>query len=153
MGTSSSFTPTSISNFNQSIPSTSEKIIHPGISKVSPTLPSSIEADKMEAFGGRFKKKKKRVESFHTYIYKLLREIHPDTGMSKKSIWIFISFVEDVFDRITEVASGMAHKGNKKTIGAQEIQLAAKLILPGELAKHASGEISRALKKFNESKR
>lgn len=97
------------------------------------------------------KKKKKRLETFSTYIYKLLRSIHPEIGMSKKSVMIFNSFVEDVFDRFATVASELSHKAGKKTIGSTEIMMAAKLILPGELSKHATGEISKAIKTFTES--
>ena len=41
----------------------------------------SAKAPKKAAGG---KKKKTRVESYSTYIYRVLKQVHPDTGISKK---------------------------------------------------------------------
>ena len=38
--------------------------------------------------GGDKKRSKKRVESYSTYIYKVLKQVHPDTGISKKGMSI-----------------------------------------------------------------
>jgi histone H2B len=43
---------------------------------------------------------KKRVESYSTYIYKILKQVHPDTGISKKGMSIMSSFINDIFERI-----------------------------------------------------
>ena len=32
------------------------------------------------------KKKKKRTSSFSSYLYKVLRQVHPDTGMSMRAM-------------------------------------------------------------------
>ena len=122
-----------------------------GLSKIGPkpvSLQKPLSTPKLSK-----RRKKKRTESFFSYIYKLLKSIHPDMGMSRKSMMIFNSFVEDIFEKIAAVACGMSFKANKKTISVTEIGMAARLILPGELAKHATGEINRTLKRFSESKR
>ena len=50
------------------------------------------------------KRRKKRVETFSSYIYKVLKQVHPDTGISKRAMSIMNSFVNDTFDRLaTEV--------------------------------------------------
>ena len=36
------------------------------------------------------KRKKKRVESYSTYIYKVLKQVHPETGISKRGMSIYI---------------------------------------------------------------
>ena len=46
------------------------------------------------------KRSKKRVESYSTYIYKVLKQVHPDTGISKKGMSIMNSFINDIFERI-----------------------------------------------------
>ncbi|XP_033227177.1 histone H2B-like [Belonocnema kinseyi] len=46
------------------------------------------------------KKKRKRKESYAIYIYKVLKQIHPDTGVSSKAMSIMNSFVNDLFERI-----------------------------------------------------
>ena len=42
----------------------------------------SASKKKTAESGGR---KKKRTESFSMYIYKVLKQVHPDTGVSKKA--------------------------------------------------------------------
>ena len=52
------------------------------------------------AAGDKGKRKKKRKESYSIYIYKVLKQVHPDTGISSKGMLIMNSFVNDVFERI-----------------------------------------------------
>ena len=51
------------------------------------------------------KRKKKRKESYSIYIYKVLKQVHPDTGISSKGMSIMNSFVNDIFERIAGEAS------------------------------------------------
>ena len=60
--------------------------------------PKKTPSKKKAASAG---KKKKRTESFSMYIYKVLKQVHPDTGVSKKAMSIMNSFVNDIFDRIS----------------------------------------------------
>ena len=46
------------------------------------------------------KRSKKRTESFGIYIYKVLKQVHPDTGMSKKGMSIMNSLINDAFAQI-----------------------------------------------------
>ena len=94
------------------------------------------------------KKKKKRTESYSIYIYKVLKQVHPDTGISSKGMLIMNSFVNDVFERIAGEASKLAKYNSKSTISSREIQTAVRLLLPGELAKHAVSEGTKAVTKF-----
>jgi len=43
--------------------------------------------------------KKRRKESYAMYIYKVLKQVHPDTGVSSKAMSIMNSFVNDIFER------------------------------------------------------
>ena len=87
--------------------------------------------------GDKKKKKGKRKESYAIYIYKVLKQVHPDTGISSKAMSIMNSFVNDLFERIAAEASRLAHYNKRSTITSREIQTAVRLLLPGELAKHA----------------
>ena len=58
---------------------------------------------------GSKSKKKRRIESYSTYIYKVLKQVHPDTGVSSKAMSIMNSFVSDLFERIAAEASRLAH--------------------------------------------
>ena len=72
-----------------------------------------------------------------TYIYKVLKQVHPDTGISNKAMLILNSFVNDIFERIATEASKLSQYSKRSTISSREIQTAVRLILPGELSKHA----------------
>ncbi|KAB7508131.1 Histone H2B.3 [Armadillidium nasatum] len=49
---------------------------------------------------GDKKKKKRRKESYSIYICKVLKQVHPDTGIYSKAMSIMNSFVNDIFERI-----------------------------------------------------
>ena len=74
------------------------------------------------------KRKAKRKESYAIYIYK------------------------DIFERIATESSRLAHYNKKSTINSREIQTAIRLLLPGELAKHAVSEGTKAVTKYTSSK-
>ena len=98
------------------------------------------------------KKKKRRKESYSIYIYKVLKQVHPDTGITSKAMSIMNSFVNDIFERIAAEASRLAHYNKRSTITSREIQTAVRLLLPGELAKHAVSEGTKAVTKYTSSK-
>ncbi|TMW54358.1 hypothetical protein DOY81_000537 [Sarcophaga bullata] len=96
--------------------------------------------------------KRKRKESYGTYIYKVLKQVHPDTGISSKAMLIMNSFVNDIFERIASEASLLAQYNKRSTITSREVQTAVRLLLPGELAKHAVSEGTKAVTKYTSSK-
>ncbi|KAH9276734.1 histone H2B.1 [Batrachochytrium salamandrivorans] len=93
-------------------------------------------------------KKKTRKETYSTYIYKVLKQVHPDTGISNKAMSIMNSFVNDIFERIAGEASKLASYNKRSTISSREVQTSVRLILPGELAKHAVSEGTKAVTKL-----
>lgn len=97
------------------------------------------------------KRRSKRVESYSSYIYKVLKQVHPETGISKKGMSIMNSFINDIFERLALEASRLARYNKKSTLSSREIQTAVRLLLPGELAKHAVSEGTKAVTKFTSS--
>jgi len=97
-------------------------------------------------------RRKRRKESYAIYIYKVLKQVHPDTGVSSKAMSIMNSFVNDIFERIAAESSRLAHYNKRSTITSREIQTAVRLLLPGELAKHAVSEGTKAVTKYTSSK-
>ena len=100
----------------------------------------------------------------------MLKQVHPDTGISNKAMAILNSFVNDIFERIATEASSksyacspstrsysdyartsieLASYSKKSTISSREIQTAVRLILPGELAKHAISEGTKSVTKVS----
>ena len=94
------------------------------------------------------KKKKKRTESYSSYIYKVLKQVHPDTGISSKAMSIMNSFINDIFERLAGEAGKLATYSKKATLSSREIQTSVRLMLPGELAKHAVSEGTKAVTKY-----
>ena len=96
-------------------------------------------------------KKKRRSESYSIYIYKVLKQVHPDTGISSKGMSFMNSFITDIFDKIANEAGKLVRYNKKGTLSSREIQTAVRLILPGELAKHAVSEGTKAVTKYTSS--
>ena len=102
--------------------------------------------------GEKKKRKTQRKESYGIYIYKVLKQVHPDTRISSKSLSILNSFGNDIFGRIAAEASRLAKYNKRNTISSREIQTAVRLLLPGELSKHAISEGTKAVTKYQSSK-
>ena len=83
------------------------------------------------------KRKRSRKESYSMYVYKVLKQVHPDTGISSKAMGIRNSFINDIFQHITGEALRLVHYNKRSTVTSREIQTTVRLLLPGELAKHA----------------
>ncbi|XP_078083713.1 late histone H2B.2.1-like [Mustelus asterias] len=96
------------------------------------------------------KKRRSRKESF--YIYNVMKQVHPDTGISSKAMSIMNLFVNNIFKCIVGEASHLAHYNRKQTISSREIQTTVSLLLPEGLAKHAVLEGTKAVTKFTNSK-
>ena len=114
-----------------------------------------IAGGKVERKSGEGKEKgrsRRRRESYFSYIYKVLKQVHPDTGISSKAMSIMNSFVNDIFERIATEASRLASYNKRSTISSREIQTAIRLLLPGELAKHAVSEGTKAVTKYTSNK-
>jgi histone H2B len=78
--------------------------------------------------------------------------VHPDTGVSKKAMIIMDNFIKDVFERLATESGRLARYNAKSTVSSREVQTAVRLILPGELAKHAVSEGTKAVTKYNSAK-
>jgi histone H2B len=109
------------------------------------------EGGEKGAKGATKGKRKSNYNSYSTYIYKVLKQVHPDTGISRKAMIVMDSFVNDIFDRLASEAGKLARYNKRHTITSREIQTAVRLILPGELAKHAVSEGTKAVTKYNSS--
>ncbi|KAL6507974.1 hypothetical protein OROGR_024169 [Orobanche gracilis] len=123
--------------------------------------PASMEKDQTKAEkkiakeGGasdsRKKKMKKNIETYKIYIFKVLKQVHPDIGISSKAMGIMNSFINDIFEKLAMESSRLSRYNKKPTITSREIQTSVRLVLPGELAKHAVSEGTKAVTKFTSS--
>lgn len=123
------------------------------VAEKSPAAEKKTKAEKkIPKEGGVEVKKKKKVkkstETYKIYIFKVLKQVHPDIGISSKAMGIMNSFINDIFEKLAQEASRLARYNKKPTITSREIQTAVRLVLPGELAKHAVSEGTKAVTKF-----
>jgi histone H3/H4 len=65
----------------------------------------------------------------------VLKQVHPDTGISNRAMSILNSFVNDIFERVATEASKLAAYNKKSTISSREIQTSYVLSL---LSRHLS---------------
>ena len=98
------------------------------------------------------KHKRSHKESCSVYMYKVLEQVHPDTGISSKAMRIMNSFINDIFECIAGEASRLAHYNKRSTITSKDIQTSVHLLLPRELAKHAVSEGTKVVTKYTSSK-
>ncbi|KAH7697965.1 histone H2B, partial [Aphelenchoides avenae] len=80
------------------------------------------------------------VRKFSVYIHKVLKQVHPEQGISKNAMSTMNSFINDIFERIASESVRLLAISKKSTLSSREIQTAVRLVLPGELAKHAVSE-------------
>ncbi|XP_062890824.1 late histone H2B.L4-like [Mobula hypostoma] len=98
------------------------------------------------------KRRRLRKESYCIYIYKVMKQVHPDTSTSSKAMSIMNSFVNDIFECIAGEASRLAHYNKWSTISSPEMKTTVRLLLPGGLTKHAVSEGTKAVTKYTSSK-
>lgn len=56
-----------------------------------------------------------------SYIFKVLKEIHPDESISQKAMAIMDTFAADMFNRITAEAARLCRHTNKQTMSSREV--------------------------------
>lgn len=87
---------------------------------------------------------------FGTYIYRVLKQVHPDAGMSGDGLAMVNNLIRIFIQRIVANTNRlMLTSGGRKTISSREIQSATRLTLPGELSKHAVSEATKAVTRYN----
>ena len=72
----------------------------------------------------------------------LVKQVHPDTGVSSKAISIMNSFVNDTFVRIASEALRLAHLNGGSIISSREIQTSVRMLWPGEFASESSKAVT-----------
>ncbi|XP_071711495.1 probable histone H2B.3 [Rutidosis leptorrhynchoides] len=90
----------------------------------------------------------KSVEGYQRYLYKVLKQVHPDLGISSKAMVIINNFMTDMFERLAETSGRLSEYNKKITMSSREVQAAVKLVVPGELGKHAIAEGTKAVSNY-----
>ncbi|XP_027991358.2 histone H2B type 2-K1 [Eptesicus fuscus] len=98
------------------------------------------------------RKRSRCKETYSMYIYQVLKQVHPDIGISSKAMSIMNSLVNDVFERLAGEATRLAQCSGRTTLTSREVQTAVRLLLPGELAKHTVSEGTKVVTKYTSYK-
>jgi len=101
--------------------------------KAAEKAPAKKAAPAKTAEGKKKAKKMAKAETYKIYIYKVLKQVHPDTGISSKAMGILNSFINDIFDKIASEAARLARYNKKPTVTSREIQTAVRLSYPESL--------------------
>jgi histone H2B len=105
------------------------------------------------------KRRARRKETYSNYLYKVLVQVHPSENdtkkpnhkISRRSMSIMNSIVQDIFERIAEEAASLVRNNRGATLHPRAIRTAVRLIFPGEVAKHAVSEATKAHDKYKAS--
>lgn len=97
------------------------------------------------------RKKKKNYESYSSFIFKVLRQIHESMGISRNTMIIMNDFMNDIFERLANEASSLARKNKSRTLSKRDIMAAVQLQIQGELATHAIAEGNKAVAAYEAS--
>lgn len=89
--------------------------------------------------------------NFNVYVYKVLKQVHPDTGISGDAKACMVNLVKINVAKIMNAANQLVLRSGVRTISSRDIQSAVRIVLPGELAKHAVSEGTKAVTKYNAS--
>ena len=100
---------------------------------------------------GKTRRKKPNTSTFNTYIFRVLKQVHPETRISQKGMSIINNFVTDTFEKVALEASKLCRIHKRGTISSRDVQSAVRLVLPGELSKHAVSEGTKAMTKFSQA--
>lgn len=130
-----------------------------------PKTPKKVDVKpkKPETLEKRKRKRKKRnsipsrgdigmggVGGYKTYVYRVLKQVHPTLGVSSRAMDVLDMMMADMFERLADEASKLSKYTGKQTISSREVHDAVRLVLPGELGKHAISEGTKAVSKYME---
>ena len=86
--------------------------------------------------------------SFQNYIYRVLKEVKPELGISKKSMVLINTILVELFTRVMTEARNLMIYSKKGTLNSKEVESAIKLLFPGELQKLAIQTCKQSLNNY-----
>lgn len=94
---------------------------------------------------------KRNYQSYGTFIFRILKSINVNMGITKRAIEILNVIAKVIFERLVLHSSRLARYNSRKTITAREVMTTVRMNLPGELGKHAVTNVTRAMTTYNKS--
>lgn len=101
---------------------------------------------------GARRKTKYAYNNYRRGLQKVLKQVHPNTRISSRSMSMLNEIILDLHQRLCSEASVINTTNKHDFLGLRTVQTAVKLMLPGELAKHACSEGDKAVANWNKSR-
>jgi histone H2B len=102
------------------------------------------------------KKRKTRLPnneiSLCIYLLRVLGQVSPGTGITRVALVQLNSIINHIGKAINLASVRLLEINGKKTVTSRDIQSAVRMVLPGELLKHAVSESTKAITLYNSSK-
>jgi histone H2A len=89
--------------------------------------------------------------NYEAYIAKVLKQVHPDTGISSSTLKGINAAIVGLANRLIHRSADFTRLINGKTISSREVHSAVRSLLSGEMTKHALSEGAKAVTKYNAS--
>merc|ERR1711976_898186 len=90
-------------------------------------------------------------DAFSTYIFRVCKEVCPDSGISKKAMKTLNHIVADKFEQIMNEARSLNLNNKKGTITSKEVETACRLLIRGDLGTNAVHAGRKAISKYSDS--
>jgi len=94
-------------------------------------------------------RRKKDYSTFNTFIYKVLKEVHPDTGITRGAMDVVDSYVKINMQKLIDNANLLLVHSQKKTLTSKEFTNSVWLTLSGRLAKSAETQGAAAVQNYS----
>jgi len=117
--------------------------------KKAPAAPAAAAAASGKKGASKKSKstKNKRPIDFSIYTLKVLKQVHPAIGITRKGMAVMQDVLSDVAVRLADSVSTFVAHADLGTVSKHQIQGATRSVLPGELSKHAVSEGTKAVAK------
>jgi len=88
------------------------------------------------------------VGGYKRYVWRVLKQVHPELGVSGLAMRVLDMMMADMFERLADEAARLSKASGRATLSSREVQSAVRLVLPGELGRHAMSEGTKAISKY-----
>ncbi|CAD6225670.1 unnamed protein product [Miscanthus lutarioriparius] len=88
------------------------------------------------------------IGGYKRYVWRVLKQVHPDLGVSGHAMQVLDMMMADMFERLADEAARLSKATGRVTLTSREVQSAVRLVLPGDLGKHAISEGTKAISKY-----
>ena len=117
---------------------------------------TSGQSHQEESKAQKLAKKKKPLQlmdpkAFQTYIFRVLKQVKPEIGISKKAMSLVGNIIAVLFHKLMSEARELVHFAKRQTLSSKEIETSIKLHFPGELQKLAVQSSRASLAKFTQA--